>query len=60
MVILGFLIRSRREEIIREVFLDELDCEGWLKFELGGKREETPGPRKNREGTVGAMAKRGR
>lgn len=44
-VILSFLIRSRREEIIKEVFMDELDCERWLKFMLVGRREWNPGPR---------------
>ena len=32
--------------------------EGRVTFELVGRREETPGPRKNQEGTERVMAKR--
>lgn len=54
------MIRSRREEIIKAVFKDELDCEGWVKFELVGRREKTLGPRKRKERTVGVIAESGK
>lgn len=47
---MGFLIRSRSEEMIKEVLMDELDYEGWLKFEVIGRKEEIPGSRRNKEG----------